>query len=215
MIVEGEGKVLSAFHSALGAIEGVTKTEVGGERGGREIRYAGLNAVLAECSRACEMFGLVIVQEPSWMEGLFAVSTSLIHDDGSMLHFAAMCLPMPKDAQALGSATTYLRRYSLVSIFGIPVEDDDGKAATTSAQTQPGRRTEAERMIREEMAGLHPDVQKEYIEAFKTEFRCSLTDLPASQHGRALTWTREWIHTPIEEPEKPDEGSVTEPTTGG
>ena len=138
------------------------------------------------------------------MEGLFAVSTTLIHEDGSLLRFAAMCLPMPKDAQAIGSATTYLRRYSLVSIFGIPVEDDDGRAATTSAQTQPGRRTEAERMIREEMAQLHPDVQKEYVEAFKTEFRCSLTDLPASQHGPALTWTREWINSPIDPPAEPE-----------
>lgn len=211
MIIANEGQVLAAFHAALASVEGVTKSEAGGERGGRVIYYAGLNAVLAECARACEMHGLAIVQEPTVVDGLFGVATSLIHEDGSVLHFAPMCLPLPKDAQALGSATTYLRRYSLTAIFGIPVEDDDGKAATLGATTAPGRRTEAERIIREEMGAMDEDVRQQFIDAFKTEFRCSLSDLPASQHGRALTWTREWSPTPpVDEP-----ATIADPPTGG
>jgi hypothetical protein len=211
MIVVGEGQVVSAFHAALASVEGVPKGEEA-DMGKYQVRYASLNAVHAECKRACQLHKLAIVQEPTVNEnGQFAVATSLIHDDGSILHFAPMCLPLPKEAQALGSATTYLRRYSLVSLFGIPVEDDDGRAATVAAQTAPGRRTEAERIIREEMAQMHDDVRAAFVNDFKTEFRTSLTDLPASQHGRALTWTREWIHQPAPEPE----GSVTEPTPGG
>jgi len=180
-----------AFYGALGAIEGIIKGE-SADTGRYVIRFASLNAVLAECERACQLFGLEVSQEPTVHEGLFAVKTSLVHKDGGKVTFDPMCLPMPKEAQALGSATTYLRRYSLVSIFGIPVEDDDGKAATVAAQVQPGRRTEAERMIRERIATMTARERAQFMEDFKTEFGVGLSDLAANRHGDALTWTREW-----------------------
>ena len=46
-----------------------------------------------------------------------------------------------QDAQAVGSAITYLRRYALQSIMGLPVEDDDGNAASRRAPQQQGRRS--------------------------------------------------------------------------
>lgn len=188
----GTGDALSAFYAALGAVESVRKTESAemGQRG--TIRYASLNAVHAECARACETHKLQVCQEPTMFEGLFAVVNTLLHEDGSSIEMEPMCLPMPKDAQALGSATTYLRRYSLVSQFGLAVEDDDGQAATTSAQAAPGRRTEAERLIREQVAGYDDPTARAFQKAFRDEFRCSLTDLPANHHARALTWARAW-----------------------
>jgi hypothetical protein len=191
MKVIGEGDALLAYRNALGAVESVSKSETA-DMGKYVIKYASLNAVHAECVRACEVFKLAVSQEPTIHEGLFAVVNTLIHEDGSRLEFEPMCLPLPKEAQALGSATTYLRRYSLVAQFGLAVEDDDGRAATVAAQTQPGRRTEAERMIREAMATMTPERRAEFAADFKTEFRSTLADLPASQHGRALTWAREW-----------------------
>ena len=166
-----------------------------------QVRYASLNAVHAECERACELHHLMVCQEPTVHDGLFAVITTLVHEDGSMIEFEPICLPMPKDAQALGSATTYLRRYSLVSQFGIPVEDDDGRAATVSAQTQPGRRTEAERMIREHIATMDEKQRTTFIADFKTAFGQGLSDLPAAHHGDALTWTHRWIEDYVPEPE--------------
>jgi len=187
----GDGKALAAFHAALGDVESVRKSEEA-DMGKFTVRYASLNAVHAECERACEVHGLRVVQEPTVVDGLFAVVNTLIHADLSMLRMEPMCLPLPKDAQALGSATTYLRRYSLVSQFGLAVEDDDGRAATVSAQAQPGRRTEAERMIRESIAQMPEEQRKRFQEAFKAQFASSLTDLPAARHGDALTWAREW-----------------------
>ena len=49
-----------------------------------------------------------------------------------------------QDAQAVGSAITYLRRYSLQSIMGLPVEDDDGNAAS---RRQPQRRQVPEKSV--------------------------------------------------------------------
>lgn len=188
----GEGDALVDFRHALAAVQSVHKTETA-DMGKYVVKYASLNAVHAEVERACELHGLQVCQEPTVIDGLFAVINTLLHADGSRLQFAPMCLPLPKEAQALGSATTYLRRYSLVSQFGLAVEDDDGRAATIGAQVQPGRRTEAERMIREAIAAMSDDMRKAFTAAFKDEFRTTLTDLPANRHGDALTWTREWV----------------------
>jgi len=185
------GDVLFAFHAALAAVERVTKAETA-DMGKYIVKYASLNAVHAEVVRCIELHDMQITQEPTIHEGFFAVRNTLIHKDGSMIEFEPMCLPMPKDAQAEGSATTYLRRYSLVSQFGIAVEDDDGAAATTSAQTAPGRRTEAERLINVAIGNMDVETSREFKKDFKAKFGSGLSDLAANRHGDALTWSKEW-----------------------
>jgi len=192
MKVRGEGQALFSFYAALASVEGVKKGEEA-DMGKYQVRYASLNAVHAEVERVLELHKLMVTQEPTVVDGMFAVITTLIHEDGSMIEMEPMCLVMPRDAQALGSATTYLRRYSLVAQFGIPVEDDDGRAATQSAQTQPGRRTEAERLVRETIGGMSEESRKAFTEDFRRHFGMGLSDLPAPKHGDALTWTREWV----------------------
>lgn len=188
--INGE-EALFAYWKARGEVGSVYRSETA-DMGKYTVKYANLNAVAAEVERACEKHGLRVCQEPTVVDGLFAVVNTLLHEEGSRLVFAPMCLPLPKEAQALGSATTYLRRYSLVSQFGLAVEDDDGRAATIAAQAAPGRRTEAERMIRETIAVWPKDKRDAYTADFKELFHSTLADLPANRHGDALTWTREW-----------------------
>jgi len=186
------------FAEALNAVENVAKTQTA-DTGKYSYKYADLGDVLDECKRACQMFGLAVSQHATVdSNGMLVVGTQLIDcESGESHYFLPLTMKMPPDAQALGSALTYGRRYSLLAIFGIAPEDDDGRAATIAAQAQPGRRTEAERMIRELMGEMDPDVQAEFVKDFKAEFHTGLSDLPASQHGRALTWTREWLASPL------------------
>lgn len=61
--------------------------------------------------------------------------------------WVASLLPVPiikTDPQALGSALSYARRYSLASMLGIGTEDDDGNAgASTEGKKSPGRKRPA------------------------------------------------------------------------
>lgn len=67
--------------------------------------------------------------------GFVAVETILFCEDGSELRSGPLRLPSLKnDAQGLGSAITYARRYSLMAALGIAGEDDDGNAASTSGK---------------------------------------------------------------------------------
>jgi len=51
-----------------------------------------------------------------------------------MIQFASLTLPVSqRNAQAVGSAITYARRYALAAICGIAPDDDDGQTATNHA----------------------------------------------------------------------------------
>lgn len=59
------------------------------------------------------------------------VSTRIWHVASGQFIESTMSSPMDKQGgpQGVGSATTYLRRYSLLGLMGLAVEDDDAKAA--------------------------------------------------------------------------------------
>jgi len=190
--------VLCAFARALNAIQPVAKTQTA-DTGKYSYRYADLGDVLEECKRACQMFDLAITQSVSLNEGSLALSTMVIHaGTGENVSFPALMMKMPADAQALGSAITYARRYSLLAIFGIAPEDDDGREATRAQRrleenVATGSRTGAEGRIREMLAELPVDDRNLIVRAFKEEFRMGLTDLPPGRHGDALQFVIEAV----------------------
>ena len=206
--LEGGGEALISFARALTAIEHVAKTQTA-DTGKYKYRYADLGDVLNECKRVCSMFGLAVTQNGTCdSSGMLAVSTTVVHvDTGQWVSFPAMMLRMPNDAQALGSALTYLRRYALLTIFGIAPDDDDGAAATRAAQQATGgHRSEAERMIHELMTDMSPDDARAMRADFRAQFGMGLSDLPTSKHGDALGWARSWVApAPVDEPAAQEE----------
>ena len=56
---------------------------------------------------------------------------SIIHDidDGDSVE-SSLSLPINLDAQKIGGAITYYRRYTLVALLGLQAEDDDGNTAS-------------------------------------------------------------------------------------
>jgi len=76
--------------------------------------------------------GIVILQSLSGgiaESNSLHLTTRLLHTSGQWIDDVAWS-PLPKaDPQGVGSATTYLRRYSLAAMLCITQEDDDGVAA--------------------------------------------------------------------------------------
>lgn len=105
-------------------------------------RYAGLPETMAAAIPVLNKHGVVLMQNPGYDGDTITVTTVLIHaDSGESLQSTCGTKAKP-DAQGTGSAITYLRRYSLQSILGLPVEDDDGEAAVgrhRGQQSQPQR----------------------------------------------------------------------------
>lgn len=98
--------------------------------------YAPLDVVLAAVQPALSANGLAVVQ---LIDGGYLV-TMLLHESGAYLE-GRTALPDGVDAQALGSAITYLRRYAVQALLGIAAEEDDdgNRAAGNETEAAPPR----------------------------------------------------------------------------
>ena len=93
-------------------------------------QYVDLNAVLSELKSKCPKHGITFFQTPQIVDGKSVLITSIHYKDKEV--FTGMMELVARDAsdpQKLGGALTYMRRYSLMSMFNLETEDDDGNEA--------------------------------------------------------------------------------------
>jgi len=91
--------------------------------------YADLASVWDACRAPLANAGLSVVQLVSSDPTHAIVETILAHSSGEWVS-STLAVPLTKaDAQGLGSAITYGRRYALAAIVGVCPADDDGEAA--------------------------------------------------------------------------------------
>lgn len=114
-------------------------------------KYADLAEILNTVRPVFSANCIAIVQTPTFESGVASVETMLCHESGEFISSVCSSPVSKQDAQGIGSAITYLRRYSLAAMCGIAQEDDDGQHAVQEPQTQrqaPSRKlSNAEREI--------------------------------------------------------------------
>lgn len=100
-------------------------------------KYADLNSIWDSCRDLLATNGLAVMQTNEPVENAVIVETTLAHQSGEWVS-GQILLPLAKsDAQGVGSAITYGRRYGLAAILGIVSdEDDDGNAASPQKKTE-------------------------------------------------------------------------------
>lgn len=101
-------------------------------------KYADLASVIDAVLPALNKNGIGLVQSPSFDGEIVTVQTTLIHTGGASFENSLSMRPSRPDAQGVGSAITYGRRYALLAMCGVAPEDDDGNAA--SGPVQPAQR---------------------------------------------------------------------------
>lgn len=91
-------------------------------------KYATLTAVMESCRPALSANGIALLQS-TVVEGepvaRVGVSTMLVHTSGQWVLGTLHLKPVNDTPQAVGSALTYARRYSLAALVGIVAEEDD------------------------------------------------------------------------------------------
>lgn len=103
-------------------------------------RYADLAAVW-EALKPFHSHGIAITQQPfDAGEGMVGIATQLTHESGEWIS-GNLALPVSKDdAQGVGSAITYCRRYSLGCMTGVVTEEDDDGNHASQAKPAPAQR---------------------------------------------------------------------------
>lgn len=100
-------------------------------------KYATLASIMDACRSALSQNQIAVVQGTSVIEDRVIVTTMLIHASGEFIS-DQLSMNIQKDSpQAIGSAITYARRYSLASLAGVVSdEDDDAEAAMPKENAQ-------------------------------------------------------------------------------
>jgi hypothetical protein len=97
--------------------------------------YFDINSLLAVVKPILNQHNFIILQGLTTNEmGVPALSTTLLHTTGKSIEGGVVALPDVADAQKMGGAITYYRRYALQSLLALEAEDDDGNTATGKAK---------------------------------------------------------------------------------
>ena len=94
--------------------------------------FATYNAVQEAITPTLDMLGMLVIQAPMILDGANVLNTKiyLVDNPSDMIESNLPLLTPKGDMQQLGGALTYARRYSLLSLFGLATEDDDGNQAS-------------------------------------------------------------------------------------
>lgn len=155
-------------------------------------KYVDLHTLWTTLWDSMEKSGLLVTQEPSsFTDGCLTLCTRIIHlptfgtapeNVRHGLYEFYSTVPVPQqDAQGLGSAITYMRRYALMAFFGVAPEDDDGNAASRP-QGQPSPPGDSDWMssVRDSLPSK-PDPKKDVEDIERQHTK------PPPEKDRALT----------------------------
>jgi hypothetical protein len=135
-------ELATALAKAQGEIKPAAKDSVNPHL---KSRYADLSSVVAACREPLSKNGLSIIQEPSVekREGFVFVRTAslLMHTSGEWVECSTEIPCVKADAQGIGSAATYGRRYGYSALVGVVAddEDDDGNGSGSAPENPEPR----------------------------------------------------------------------------
>ena len=127
-------ELFAAISKAQAEVENATK---GSTNPHFKSKYADLAEVLNTVRPTFAKHGLSLLQSTAFEGSLVSVTTVVAHESGGHVSSVASCVPAKSDAQGIGAATTYLRRYGLAAMTGVAQEDDDGTGASHNREPVP------------------------------------------------------------------------------
>lgn len=139
-----KSNIYTALAKAQGQFQAVAKNQ---DNPFFKSKYLTLAGIIDVIRKPFSENGLCLIQSPSVIKqdnSIFVtVKTTIAHASGDTLE-NELTLPIVtgqriSDAQAIGSAITYARRYALQSLVGVSAdeEDDDGNSACNRVEQKP------------------------------------------------------------------------------
>lgn len=124
-------KLAQALAKAQGEMENASKNS---QNPHFRSKYADLAEIINTVRPVLAKHGLSVTQFPSFDGTLAHVETIIAHESGEWMSGTTSSPVQKADPQGIGSATTYLRRYSLAAVCNLAQEDDDANAASKATK---------------------------------------------------------------------------------
>jgi len=153
-------------------------------------KYADLASVQDACMSHLTKNGLSVVQTIQYVGTETLLVTTLLHTSGQWVRSTAPVKPTKNDPQGLGSALTYMRRYSLAALVGVAQEDDDGNNASNAKKKEDfsmgyddEQNKQAQDYALKYIAGC---ASAELVDTFMTKNKNKLNKLPKELYDDVL-----------------------------
>ncbi len=163
-----------------------------------KMRYASIDAVWDTIRKPLSANGLSVIQTTYEQEGKIFLETMLLHTSGEWFKGYLPINAIKSDPQAIGSAITYARRYSLSAILGVSADDDDdGEEAT--GHGKDANKQVSQKVVDEINKG--ESAKEHYCLEHKTEFfmRGKMKSFAHPIKDAGGKDTGEWCHEPTAE----------------
>lgn len=126
------GQIAAALAKFQGEVTNPAKSrevKVSGQGGSYSFKYAELSEILDCCRPILAKHGLSVTHLITMGATNLIVKAKLLHSSGEWLE-SELSVVKPDKIQQVGSAITYMRRYSLSALIGIAdMDDDDGNTS--------------------------------------------------------------------------------------
>lgn len=99
-------------------------------------KYADLEETIDCVKPHLAKHNLAFTQHPSYTDGIVFLTSFLSHSSGEWIKSTCSAPITKVDIQGVGSVITYLRRYSLQSIFLFAAMDDDGNSVSLAPENK-------------------------------------------------------------------------------
>ena len=175
-------ELAAAISMAQGEIENASKNSANPHF---KSKYADLAEVINCIRPVFSKHGLSVTQFPSYEGGVVSVETVIAHKSGQWMSGTISAPVSKQDAQGVGSATTYCRRYSLAAVACLAQEDDDAENAIgMNTKASPAKSITDSQIA--DLTALMEQVGSDSSK-FCAYFKINrIAELHASEYGRAV-----------------------------
>ncbi len=145
--------------------------------------YADLTSIWRACRKSLTENGLAVSHSTLFENGEVILVTMLLHSSGEYMKGYFPLMLAKKDAQAVGSAITYAKRYALAAIVGVCVEGEDDDAEKSMDRPQ----TVSPEQVRELVKAIGDDSKSQNIILKRFEAK-TLYEIPKESFATIMTW---------------------------
>ncbi|STP06264.1 ERF family protein [Haemophilus parainfluenzae] len=169
------------------------------DKQGYGYKYAELSKVLDTCRPILAEHNLVITQLVTVLNDEPTLVTTLFHKSGQFLR---SCYPLVKagvkqanDAQQVGAAITYARRYALTAMLFMAQEDDDAASVgkrEQSSSPKSERPNNSNKSTPQAMSSTQANVtSKSIIEQLKDRLKGKTKEECGKIYDKSIVWLKE------------------------
>lgn len=157
-------------------------------------KYVPLESIVEVITEEAPKHGLSFMQSPCSDEhGRIGISTIVMHSSGEYIEYEPVFMKAEKNnAQGSGALITYLRRYTLSSIFSITSDEDDNSYSTNTINRQLATNEQTETLRKEINLFTQKFEQATEQSVLDTLGIQNMNNLTTSQVNHAIKTLKEW-----------------------